>query len=199
MKSYEQYSDPQDKHLDRVALQPVSIVLQHEPTGMLDAILCGHPVIRDLAPDWVWITWCDQIAVSAETAQQLSRSCDDSRADLILPTTDRPAPYVHFQRSPTGAIEGVLHSRDGDEMPSRGEQDTGVFALRAPCYLDDLPRFARNAQPSPVTGERNFLPFVPHMATAADVETFSVGAIESVGINDAQDLRCVEEHLREQR
>src|SRR5687768_7189819 len=46
----------------------VELALQTEPTGMLDAILIPHARVAALQPETVWLTWCDQIAVSEATA-----------------------------------------------------------------------------------------------------------------------------------
>lgn len=183
-------------HAKQVAGLPVQITLQEEPTGMLDAILTGLPTVTALAPDWVWITWCDQVAISALTVQTLARICDATTADLVLPTAPKPTPYVHLERGAAGTIERVLHMRDGDTMPASGEQDAGLFALRGFTYLETLSQFADSATSSPVTGERNFLPFIPYISARGGVETFPVDATESVGVNDPQDLQQVEEHLR---
>ena len=58
-------------------------------------------------------------------------------------------------------------------MPPVGESDMGLFALSAEAWTDLLPEYAGSvAAPSHVTGERNFLPFIPWVATRRQVVTF---------------------------
>ena len=176
----------------------VEIAIQPSPTGMLDAILRATDAARRARPERVWITWCDQVAVDPRTVARLAAAEDaDPEAALLLPTVRRPEPYIHLMRDASGTITRVLHQREGDPMPAEGEGDMGLFALTATAFLEDLPRFAREAPLGAVTGERNFLPFVPWLARRAKVTTIEAHhLIEAVGVNTPEDLAAVEAHLR---
>ena len=77
-----------------------------------------------------WITWCDQIAhatcdaraavgVDAAAAGAARWCCRPADGEPVRPPRARPR----------GRIVGVLHRREGDAMPARGETDAGVFDL----------------------------------------------------------------------
>jgi hypothetical protein len=167
---------------------------------MLDAIRLAESALRRGAlPDWVWITWCDQVAVSGHTASRLARECDGAGEDaaVVLPTVVREAPYIHLARDEEGRIARILQAREGDTLPARGEGDMGLFALSRRAYFEWLPAFdTEDAARGSGTGERNFLPFLAWLRDRAEVVTFPASAaIESVGINTPAELRQVERHL----
>lgn len=180
---------------------PARVVVQQRATGMLDAIRLAEPALRAdaAAPDWVWITWCDQVAISARTAEALARGCDSAAPDVavVMPTILRARPYIHLARDAEGRIAQILQARERDPMPARGEGDLGLFALSRRAYFEELPRFdAEEAARGAGSGERNFLPFLPWLRGRGVVRTFAVDAeIESIGINTREELARVEEHL----
>jgi bifunctional UDP-N-acetylglucosamine pyrophosphorylase / glucosamine-1-phosphate N-acetyltransferase len=176
----------------------IELVVQREPTGMLDAILVAAGSIAAASPRRVWITWCDQIAVLPPTVARLAGACAaHPDAPLLLPTSLRDSPYIHFARDGSGRIDRVLQRREGDRMPDVGESDIGLFVLSADAYLRLLPRFASHVEPAAGTGERNFLPFIPWVAHRATVVTVpATDPIESVGINTAEELDTVASYLR---
>jgi hypothetical protein len=105
---------------------------------------------------------------------------------------------VHFVRDREDAhIVGVLHRREGDPMPASGESDAGLFALSLQTSLSDLPAFASNTSAGAATGELNFLPFIPWLASRKPVHTFEIAdTVEVLGINTAADLAVMEQYLR---
>jgi bifunctional UDP-N-acetylglucosamine pyrophosphorylase/glucosamine-1-phosphate N-acetyltransferase len=178
----------------------VALFLQGKPTGMLDAILIPRLLIADRGPDEVWVTWCDQVAVSEGTAFRLAQAMATApEPTLAFPTVMAAAPYIHFARDQGGRIVRVLQRREGDAMPADGEGDIGLFALSRHGYLDLLPEFARSVSAGAGTGERNFLPFIPWLASRAPVRTIPANeAIEAVGINTPEDLKLVSDYLASQ-
>jgi bifunctional N-acetylglucosamine-1-phosphate-uridyltransferase/glucosamine-1-phosphate-acetyltransferase GlmU-like protein len=185
----------------------VELARQTSPTGMLDAILIPHARVAALQPETVWLTWCDQIAVSEATARQLDQLSNGlTGTAIVLPTVRREDPYTHVvRRGPEGRIVALLQRREGDRMPRVGESEMGLFALTREAYLDALPEFAASAfedathvtrAVGAATRERNFLPFIPWLAARGDVHTFWCAAdIEAVGINTPEELQLIEEHL----
>jgi bifunctional N-acetylglucosamine-1-phosphate-uridyltransferase/glucosamine-1-phosphate-acetyltransferase GlmU-like protein len=179
----------------------IDCVVQPEPTGMLPAVLCARPAIETHQPDQVWITWCDQIGISAATIARLRQAMDDQpAAALVFPSVRQAPPYIHFVRDADGRIAGVFQRRDGDPMPSVGESDAGLFAMRREVFLNDLVEYARIAPVSDRTQERNFLPFIPWLAERAVVRTVELAdPREALGVNTADDRRTMEAYLSERR
>jgi len=190
----------EDEVRSHCATRPFDIeyALQTEPTGMLDAILIPQERVRQCQPASVWITWCDQIGVSPVTIRELASLVERSPdMALIFPTIARARPYVQLVRNEHQEITEIRHRREGDAMPEVGEGDMGLFSLSGTAYLDLLTEFSRKIESGTVTRERNFLPFIPWLQERAEIKTFAgQDEIESVGINDATDLRLMEEHLR---
>jgi len=91
----------------------------------------------------------------------------------------------------------VLHRREGDDMPARGESDMGLFALSADACFGMLPRYAKEVVAGAGTGERNFLPFIPWVARRGEVITFpSEDPEEAIGVNTPEELSAVEAYLQ---
>ena len=176
----------------------VEFAVQEEPTGMLDSILMPLDQVRACDPRRIWITWCDQVAVSPETAVALAAQANKGDPALVLPTVRRSDPYIHIVREGTGRIVEILHRREGDEMPVTGESDIGLFNLSSLAYCELLPEFARSVDKGSLTAERNFLPFIPWLQQRAEIRAFPAqDEIESVGVNDEADLHRVESYLRD--
>ena len=177
----------------------VDLVIQRQPTGMLDAILLAAPVVSRDRPRRVLVTWCDQVAIHPATIARLAAATDGpDAAPLALLTSRRPDPYIHLQRDGSGRIERVLHRREGDVMPETGESDAGVFDLSLDAFLNQLPEYASVANEGMRTGERNFLPFIPWMSSRGAVAAVPCTAIEeTVGVNTPDELALIERLLEE--
>jgi bifunctional N-acetylglucosamine-1-phosphate-uridyltransferase/glucosamine-1-phosphate-acetyltransferase GlmU-like protein len=190
------FADPVREHVAAWAT-PVECLVQAEPTGMLDAILLASESVRSDDPDSTWITWCDQVAVHPATVQTLAGASESQPAPaLILPTVRQRNPYIHLERDATGRIIRVLHRREGDRMPDVGESDMGLFALSRQAFIELLPQYENDVSIGHVTGERNFLPFIPWAAARQAVVTFpSVDEEEAVGVNTREELALVERYL----
>jgi bifunctional N-acetylglucosamine-1-phosphate-uridyltransferase/glucosamine-1-phosphate-acetyltransferase GlmU-like protein len=186
------------EHYLQAARLEALCAVQATPTGMLPAILSARALVQGLSPAEVWVTWCDQIAISDETLAHLARDMAAfPDAALVFPTLRQTPPYIHFQRDDRGAIIGVLQRREGDVMPEAGESDAGLFALRRDVYLESLPEYDARAAAGRGTGERNFLPFIPWLAARAPVRTFPVRfPEEAIGVNTPEDVRRLETYLR---
>jgi hypothetical protein len=116
-----------------------------------------------------------------------------------MPTVIREDPYIHFERDRTGRITRVLHRREGDVMPRRGEGDIGLFALSRLACMELLPQYAREVEIGGATGERNFLPFIPWLSREHEIVTFACAhPMEAVGVNTPEELRMVENYLADE-
>ena len=181
--------------LDRYLL-PVVLAEQAAPTGMLDAVLAAMPAVTSLSPDRVWITWCDQVAISGATVDRLaSLTSAHPGCAANFPVAWQETPYIHFDRDSNGRVQAVRHRREGDPMPEHGLADAGLFDLSARAFLEALPDYASRAPLGARTGERNFLPFLPWLARDNEVLTFEIPVEESRGINTPEDLADVERWL----
>jgi bifunctional UDP-N-acetylglucosamine pyrophosphorylase/glucosamine-1-phosphate N-acetyltransferase len=170
---------------------------QPAPIGMLDAVLRPLDAVRREAPACVWITWCDQIGIRPETLARLADAPCGDGATLTLATCRTREPYIHLDRDAAGRVHYVRHRREGETMPADGETDAGLFALSAAAYLDELPRYAAAPDAAgAVTGERNFLPFLPWIERVGRVHSFPVLDVEeTIGVNTPADLAAVEAYL----
>src|SRR5215210_6149331 len=65
---------------------PVDVIEQAEPTGMLDAIMLAAPSVERIRPDWIWITWCDQVGVLPATLATLADTTAQEAASFVMPT-----------------------------------------------------------------------------------------------------------------
>jgi bifunctional UDP-N-acetylglucosamine pyrophosphorylase/glucosamine-1-phosphate N-acetyltransferase len=172
--------------------------VQPAPTGMLDAVLRPLEAVAHDAPSSVWITWCDQIGIRPETLARLAATAPGAApAAVALPTCRKPEPYIHLDRDRAGRIVYVRHRREGDDMPPIGEADAGLFALSPAAYLNELPRYAAAPDAAGrVTGERNFLPFLPWIERVGTVVTFPcLDGEETIGVNTPADLAAIEAYL----
>jgi bifunctional N-acetylglucosamine-1-phosphate-uridyltransferase/glucosamine-1-phosphate-acetyltransferase GlmU-like protein len=175
--------------------------VQETPTGMLDAILRATPAVASSDASRILITWCDQVAIHPRTVEHLTTLSDTQPgAALVMPTARQSDPYIHLERDTTGRIVRVLHRREGDRLPPVGESDMGLFSLSRDAFLNDLASFAASAGTGGATGERNFLPFIPWIASRGEIVTFPcVDAIEAVGVNTPEELERVESYLAARR
>lgn len=81
-------------------------------------------------------------------------------------------------------------------MPETGESDMGLFALSPDACFTLLPQYAREVATGARTGERNFLPFIPWVASRGGVVTFpSEDPEEAIGVNTPEELQVVEAYL----
>jgi bifunctional N-acetylglucosamine-1-phosphate-uridyltransferase/glucosamine-1-phosphate-acetyltransferase GlmU-like protein len=178
---------------------PISIAVQQTPTGMLDAIMIPLSQLEAWRPLQLWISWCDQLAVLPATVQRLAQAvAAHPQTDLFLPTMQCEQPYIHFERDADATICHILHAREGDAMPDRGESDMGLFVLSDRACFDMLPRYAAEVVPGEGTGERNFLPFIVWAGRHGRVHTIAGShPMESVGINTPEELALVERWLQD--
>lgn len=177
---------------------PATVVVQHQPTGMLDAVMLARDAVRSTPAGRVWVTWCDQVAMHPDTVGRLAAASDENAAvPLAMPVAFRAHPYIHLERNEAGTIVRVLQRREGDLMPEVGESDAGLFSFSREAFLDQLPAYAASIEVGTATGERNLLPFIAWLAARGEVTVFPCREdIEAVGINTPDDLRLVEAALR---
>ena len=153
------------------------------PTGMLDAIMLAEPAVRSAAPDEVWITWCDQVAIHPATIERLVElTAGASRRGRRHADGRRARPYIHLQRDGAGRIVEILHRREGDAMPDEGRERHGTLrACRRRASRTCCRATRETVALGSTTGERNFLPFIAWASARHEVVTFPVGRRDGSG------------------
>ena len=175
----------------------VTLAIQPQPTGIVDALLAAAPFVEADEAERVWATWADQIGVLPSTVARLAAVERETAADLVLPTIELDSPYTCLERDAAGRIVGVRSRREGDELPARAETEIGLFSLSRQAYLDDLRAFAAEAPAGRLTGELNFLPFIAWLAARRPVATFPCSdPIEAMGVNTPEELERMAAALR---
>ncbi len=173
----------------RNAELPIRLVVQDNPTGMLDAILEAGKAVREIHPDRIWITWCDQIAIQTETLDRMKGLEEKSDPAMIVPIIRKTSPYIHFDMDDKGQICRVLQRREGDEMPDVGNNDMGLFSLSLTAFQQLENDFSSSPEIGGATGERNFLPFIPWLAGRERVMLMrGTDEMETVGVNTPDDV-----------
>lgn len=185
-----------EQYLEQVSADCV-VDFQYEPTGMLDAIVEPMAKLRNQYGEQiqqVWISWCDQVAISEQTASTMSQLLKQTVSPcMVFPICEKQQPYIHMQRNEQGNIVKVLQRREGDDMPAVGENDCGLFGLSGEAYFNLLNEFSQvDQQFGSDTQERNFLPFISWLNGKAQVKTFSAQyEVESIGINTVDDAQFI--------
>ncbi len=171
---------------------PVRIVIQGEPTGMLDAILEAGTTVREIQPDRIWITWCDQITIKTETLDRMRRLEEKNNPPMIVPIIRKSSPYIHFDMDDKDQICRVLQRREGDEMPDIGNNDMGLFSMSLTAFQQLENGFSSSPDLGGETGERNFLPFIPWLAKREVVMPMSgTDEMETLGVNTPEDAHLL--------
>lgn len=180
------------------AMSPVkdgtSIGIQSLPTGMGDAIFSGYDVWSRY--DAILVVWGDQVFVSADT---LSRTIAARAAgrNVVLPVTRMAQPYVEYVFDQNRLMK-VLQTREGDVTTPNGFSDVGTFLLNTAGLKAAWDAYRAGAGRGSATGEINFLPFLPWLATRgwniAPVEV--ADPVEARGINTREDLEFFRARFR---
>ncbi|MFG2002817.1 NTP transferase domain-containing protein [Spirillospora sp. NPDC048911] len=170
----------------------VSVSVQEKPTGMGDAIFGAAEIWESY--DGILVVWGDQANLSSATVGEVVRvqSQVSVGAVLAVPLVPMPDPYVQYDLE-AGALRRVRMSREGDRCRPGGLSDVGVFCLSTSSggLRRAWERYLDEATPGAVTGEINFLPFLPYLVRAHGWETRVVPVAdpdEARGINTRDDL-----------
>jgi bifunctional N-acetylglucosamine-1-phosphate-uridyltransferase/glucosamine-1-phosphate-acetyltransferase GlmU-like protein len=173
------------------------IAVQEIPVGMGDAVQVGLAQVRT---PLVCVVWGDQVALRDESVEACLRLQQGRlQPDMTVPTVLRDNPYIHFERDGNGRIHSLLQAREGDQMPPRGESDTGFFCFRTEALKELLTELRRQPeQTGSLTAEFNLLPVIPFAARQGRIVlTPHIMSIEeTVGINTAGDAEHLQTYLR---
>jgi bifunctional N-acetylglucosamine-1-phosphate-uridyltransferase/glucosamine-1-phosphate-acetyltransferase GlmU-like protein len=177
----------------------VSLSLQPKPLGMGDAIFRGYPVWSQAAT--ILIVWGDQVFVSAET---LSKACalhSGASRTVVLPLVSLVEPYVDYVFADDGGLRAVRQTREGDRCAPNGYADIGTFVLSVPDLLSSWTAYLAQAPLGALTGETNFIPFLPYLSLNGwTVKRLVIGdPREARGINTPDDLAYLRSSLASDR
>jgi bifunctional UDP-N-acetylglucosamine pyrophosphorylase / glucosamine-1-phosphate N-acetyltransferase len=177
------HESEQTPHVPRV-----SIGIQEEPTGMGDAVFCGHAVWSQA--DVVLLLWADQVHVSRDTFQAGLRLHRHAPQRIVLPLVSLPLPYVEYVFNAAGHLTAVRESREGDRCQPGGLGDVGTFILSTDGLGEEWMRYRAACGPGAITAEINFLPFLVHLARRCwEVIPLHVSEpLQARGVNTSTDL-----------
>lgn len=138
------------------------LVVQPEPTGMGDAVLCGG---RAADSDHLLLAWGDIPLLAQPTVDRLVEEHFARGSDFTFVTRHVEQAYTRVERGPGGAVARVVETREEGLPLEPGERDIGLFVFRRQPVLDMLERKLPGAR-SRRTGEHGFLYAIRHLAEA---------------------------------
>jgi bifunctional N-acetylglucosamine-1-phosphate-uridyltransferase/glucosamine-1-phosphate-acetyltransferase GlmU-like protein len=185
---------PQFQDVVTVANPSVTVSEQVEPLGMGDAIFGAETHWSGF--ESILIVWGDQVNLSENTLRKvIARS--HPKQTIVLPLVRLSSPYVQYDVR-GDVLEGVRQAREGDTMDPTGLSDVGVFMLSVQDLVPCWTRFAGQSALGTVTGEVNFLPFLPFLCREYGWRLRTVDVtdpIEARGVNTPEDLQFARERL----
>lgn len=166
----------------------VSLSIQHEPSGMGDAIFCGFSIWSKAKV--IVVIWGDQVHVSRETIETGLGIHGGAPRRLVIPVVSLSEPYVEYRFDSEGCLRTVLQTREGDCCEPGGLGDVGTFILSTDMIGEEWWQFRKVGLTGKRTGEVNFLPFFTFLAERGwEVKQMRVAnSLEARGINTPDDL-----------
>jgi bifunctional UDP-N-acetylglucosamine pyrophosphorylase/glucosamine-1-phosphate N-acetyltransferase len=159
---------PQGEPLIRDSLQKISLdahlVLQPEPLGMGDAVLCFEQSPSAEDAEHILLAWGDLANLQSSTVASLVDAHLTFGNDFTFATRFVDQAYTLVQRDNSKMVVSVSETREQDlSAPQAGERDIGLFVFRKQPVFSmlqaDLPgRLGRT------TGEHGFLYVIEHLA-----------------------------------
>ena len=167
----------------------VSLSLQPTPTGMGDAIFCGASVWSRAAS--ILVVWGDQVFVSVATLAQACAMHNGDATTVLLPLVKMARPYVEYRFDDGGKLSAIRQTREGDACSGYGSSDLGTFVLSVQGLIARWCDYRAASSTGALTGEINFLPFLPWLAARGwAVRRLPIAdPREARGINTPEDLR----------
>jgi bifunctional UDP-N-acetylglucosamine pyrophosphorylase/glucosamine-1-phosphate N-acetyltransferase len=110
---------------------------------------------------------------------------------VVLPLVEMARPYVEYRFDDGGRLGAIRQAREADVCSEYGFADIGTFVLSVPGLIARWCEYRAAVNLGALTGEINFLPFLPWLAARGwAVRRLPVAdPREARGINTPEDLR----------
>lgn len=166
------------------------LVVQSEPRGMGDAVLCFKDSPDFGTAEHVLLIWGDIPFIQPSTLDTVVATHLKHQNDFTFATRVVEDAYTIVSRDRHGAVLGVFETRELGVLPkSNAERDIGLFIFRKKLVFDtlqkDLPgKFGKT------TGEHGFLYVIEHLVkNGCSVEALPVATeLDLVSLNSLKDL-----------
>jgi bifunctional UDP-N-acetylglucosamine pyrophosphorylase / glucosamine-1-phosphate N-acetyltransferase len=165
-------------------------VVQPEPKGMGDAVLCfkQSPVFSDA--EHILLVWGDIPFIQPETVSEMVNLHLEHANDFTFVTRQVESAYTIVSRNDAGVVTGVVETRElGISTPQAGERDIGLFIFRKNAVFNALSensphRFGKS------TGEHSFLYIISLLVkNGMKVEALKIGTeLDLISLNSLEDI-----------
>ena len=168
------------------------LVVQPEPRGMGDAVLCFNQSPAFVNAEHVLLVWGDVPFIQPETLANMIKVHIKHNNDFTFATRQVNSAYTMVSRDRLGHVTGVIESREQQiSVPQAGERDIGLFIFRKAVVLDLL-REQLSDKWGKFTGEHGFLYVIGHLAARGFcVEALPIALeLELVSLNKFKDVEA---------
>ena len=185
---------PIEKTISQWAMQ-AEILVQEEPLGLGDAILCFRESEYFSDTKDVLVIWGDMISVQIETLKKLMRLFRENESVFAFPSKVQSPCYTYVTRHKGRVISLIERQEFGDALPPMGESDVGIFMFDKEIVFNIM------KDPSSLIGkntkEIGFLQIVSILSGLGWwVDAFPIAdEIDSLSFNTPDDLKKAAEVL----
>ena len=166
------------------------LIVQPEPIGMGDAVLCFEQSPTYQQADHILLVWGDIPFIQADTVADMVKMHFDHDNDFTFVTREVDSAYTVVSRDAAGRVIEVIETREqGITTPQAGEREIGLFIFRKavtlPALREDLPgKYGKS------TGEHGFLYIIRQLAQRGlRVEALPIATeLDLVSLNSMKDL-----------
>jgi bifunctional UDP-N-acetylglucosamine pyrophosphorylase/glucosamine-1-phosphate N-acetyltransferase len=166
------------------------LVLQPEPRGMGDAVLCFDQSPAFVNAEHVILVWGDVPFIQPTTLAKMIKVHIKHNNDFTFPTRQVTSAYTMVSRDKLGQVTSVVETREQlNSTPQAGERDIGLFIFRKAVVLDLL-REELSDKWGKFTNEHGFLYVIGHLAARGfSVEALPIALeMELISLNNLKDL-----------
>jgi len=174
------------------------LVVQEEPRGMGDAIRCFRRSEFFNRTKEVMVIWGDMLAVRIKILNRTMFLFRHNRSVFAFPSRVSSSCYTHVKRNEKGDVTELLERLEfGDELPTAGESDVGIFMFNKEIVFDILEKYQGSSLIGKTTNEVGFLPVISILHRLGHrVDAFHIAdENDSMGFNTAYDIEKAEEAL----
>lgn len=167
------------------------LVVQSEPRGMGDAVLCFADSPASADAHHVLLVWGDIPLLQPRTLAAVVDAHLSGDNDMTMATRHVESAYTVVTRDSGGRICDVQETREaGVREPRPGERDIGLFVFRKQVVLDALREDAPERLGA-ATGQHGFLYVIGHLVRKGlKVEALPIATeLDLVSLNALEDLK----------